>query len=348
MASIVCETLGLPAGETLQGHRAWCSALRSEWLDGLLVEDQAAIPQGQASGRQPCWRKAHLGLCRTRDRWCWKELTPAVRALQHYIFQNCRVGDVFRVEVQRRHPVATRGEVFVCAHLRKARPEVVMLVRCRKDDQDRYTLCFEADARLEFQSVGAILKDLITDRKGGAPQVLLSVGVATLSAVWGSEHISMMPENDLVSVFDHDTASAGVVDKALAPGQSERLDSSMAHWRTILERGIAGLPHVSNMGPRRPGRRGWEDDMYGGEPSSDSQDDEEIAAHAGTERRGQQGSQQTPTRSRNSRREKQEAPPCEQQSLGVVRCVLSLCRCAPPQQVRQHHLLHRGRRRRRR
>jgi hypothetical protein len=127
--SVRCR-LGLAPEAALPGHRVYCTTLRKQWLERMVVETGTIPDNADVKVRMTCW-ECHAGLCVTRDSWCWQEALPLFKKVRDHFLQLGDLGGFYRIVVLYKADVIAERRLHVClGHKRKAAPKLLLFARC--------------------------------------------------------------------------------------------------------------------------------------------------------------------------------------------------------------------------
>jgi hypothetical protein len=240
----VRRLLRLKKEQPLPGHRKLCEMLRPQWADDALIESDSIPASLKVTCPLPCW-KAHPGLCRSEDSWCWREASSLSALLTEHVLQHLSSGIFCRIDAAYcDDAVPNLQTYFVLGYLRRGKPRMFVAAEC-KFESNVLKIAEDPLARtIVLAYAGTLAKKVFSHPGTHMLPMLASVNFVQL----GVENISLSAVK-LVAELNvkvlYDCSAAEVADIVDAPAVPAGLDpnqtAAFAHWQSIMQQGIDDL-----------------------------------------------------------------------------------------------------------
>lgn len=240
LQQIVSETLDREGDGELPGHRSWCARLRPMWSECMLVKDKDAIPSKLTlRERLPCWR-AHPGLCRTADDWCWAELTHLARGLDEHFLTSAELGEFYKVQAM--GSTGQRFERHVLFGFRRlAKPRIALHIRCTIDGG---SLIFDVQANgvLLVNSSDMVVKSILEEARKAAEPRLHSIIIYKLRV----QGLNVQGESMAHQKYVVGQVAASAPSSVATPSEVEMpLGPAGLHFKKIMDDGLLAIQRSS-------------------------------------------------------------------------------------------------------
>ena len=187
----------------------------------------------------PCW-KAHHGLCRSRENWCWKTLQLIKGKLTNHCLVEGVIGCFYRVDARPVGPnVDTKSSFVILAHKRGNHPKIALYLKSVMVDG-----MLMLKKPIMSLSSGTLALELLNEcREAARPFIQhLEVSEIGFTAVQGCvDRVSecrVTQTHVLLTAESLPSAESVPNADSAGPVAATPRDKAFEHWATLMECGI--------------------------------------------------------------------------------------------------------------